>query len=374
MAGQLSYVLVTPYALKKARLGGIVSRLLSRTGLELEAARLISADAEEAARYAEGMSGPLEEYLCSRLPEGAAALLLLKGEAAIAKTLDVVGDFGVSGSIRDTFGDLITDAAGQVVFYEPAVIAPQDEATAERDLLLLAGLTEGDQLEAQPHAGERTLVLIKPDNFRFPNTRPGGVIDVFSRAGLELAAIKVHRMSVAEASAFYGPVLEVLKATMGGRAAAIAREAVGNELNLPVSTELEEQMAALLGPLDAQSRWESLVAFMSGARPSDTPEMEQSRPGTEKIVALIYEGPHAIRKIRELLGATNPANAALGTIRREFGESMMINAAHASDSPENARREIDLLNLHENNLKPVVAPFFRRNGASRLTPALHQPA
>lgn len=374
MAEQLSYVLVTPYALKKARLGGIVSRLLSRTGLELEGARLITPDAGDAARYAEEADELLEAYLCSRLPEGAAALLLLKGEAAVAKTLEAVGDFGVSGSIRDTFGDLITDAAGQVVFYEPAVIAPPDALAAERDLSLLADWTAGDQLPPGTPNEETTLVLIKPDNFRYPNYRPGSVIDVFSRAGLELAALKVHHMSVAEACAFYGPVLEVLKATMGGRAAAIAREAIARELDLPVPAELEEQMAALLGPLDAQSRWESLVAFMSGARPSDTPESEQTRPGTEKIVALIYRGRHAVRKIRELLGATNPANAAQGTIRREFGESMMINAAHASDSPENARREIALLNLHENNLKPVVAPFFRRNDTPRLTPALHQPA
>jgi hypothetical protein len=39
-------------------------------------------------------------------------------------------------------------------------------------------------------------VLIKPDNFRFPNARPGGVIDLFSRTGLYIIAFKVHRMSV----------------------------------------------------------------------------------------------------------------------------------------------------------------------------------
>ena len=48
-------------------------------------------------------------------------------------------------------------------------------------------------------AMERTLVLIKPDNFRFPTGRPGNVIDFFSRTGLYIVAIKVHCMSTAEA-------------------------------------------------------------------------------------------------------------------------------------------------------------------------------
>ena len=62
---------------------------------------------------------------------------------------------------------------------------------------------------------EKTLVLIKPDNFKFPNLRPGGVIEVFSRTGLYIVGFKVHRMSVAQAKEFYGPVLPVLEEKLG---------------------------------------------------------------------------------------------------------------------------------------------------------------
>jgi Nucleoside diphosphate kinase len=62
---------------------------------------------------------------------------------------------------------------------------------------------------------EKTLVLIKPDNFRFPNLRPGGVIEVFSRTGLSIIGFKVHQMSVAQAEEFYGPVLPVLEKKLG---------------------------------------------------------------------------------------------------------------------------------------------------------------
>ena len=64
---------------------------------------------------------------------------------------------------------------------------------------------------------EKTLVLIKPDNFKFPNLRPGGVIEVFSRTGLYIIGFKVHRMSVAQAKEFYGPVLPVLEEKLGAR-------------------------------------------------------------------------------------------------------------------------------------------------------------
>ena len=58
------------------------------------------------------------------------------------------------------------------------------------------------------------------------------------------------------------------------------------------------------------------------------------------VVVQVLEGENAIKRNRELMGATNPANAAPGTIRKDFGESIEANSVHGSDSPENAREEI----------------------------------
>ena len=68
----------------------------------------------------------------------------------------------------------------------------------------------------------------------------------------------------------------------------------------------------------------------------------------------------AVRKIREVLGPTDPSKAPPGTIRREFGSTIMVNAAHASDSPENAAREMGIVNIKENNLKPLIESWFGR--------------
>ena len=64
------------------------------------------------------------------------------------------------------------------------------------------------------------------------------------------------------------------------------------------------------------------------------------------VVVQVLEGESAIAKYRDVMGATDPAKAALGTIRKEFAESIERNSVHGSDSVENAKIEIDL------NFKP----------------------
>ncbi len=58
------------------------------------------------------------------------------------------------------------------------------------------------------------------------------------------------------------------------------------------------------------------------------------------IVVMVLEGENAISKNREIMGATNPANAAPGTIRKDFAENIERNAVHGSDAPETAAFEI----------------------------------
>jgi len=61
------------------------------------------------------------------------------------------------------------------------------------------------------------------------------------------------------------------------------------------------------------------------------------------IVAAVFEGRGVVERIRELMGATDPARAAAGTIRKDFGLDVQRNSTHASDSPENAVKEISLV-------------------------------
>jgi nucleoside diphosphate kinase len=67
---------------------------------------------------------------------------------------------------------------------------------------------------------------------------------------------------------------------------------------------------------------------------------------------------NAVAKIRDVLGPTDPSKAPPGSIRREFGSTIMVNAAHASDSPENARREMGIVNVGENNFRQIIEETY----------------
>jgi nucleoside diphosphate kinase len=298
-------------------------------------------------------------------------VLVFRGEDAVKKVKECVGHIlnerTAGETIRDTYGDYITDAQGNVTYFEPAVLAPPDVASAERDLKLLAEYSDKDggvqdqAIEFPKGANvEKTLVLIKPDNFQFPNSRPGGVIDLFSRTGLYIIGMKVHHMSCAQAEEFYGPVLAVLQDKLRGRAASIAKEVLEPKFEVSFTPDQEKALGDLLGPITGRENWEDIVEFMSGRRPSTCPADLRNAPGTAKIVALIYQGVDAVAKIREVLGPTDPSKAPHGTIRREYGRSIMVNAAHASDAAENAVRETGIIQINENNFRTLIEAWFAK--------------
>jgi nucleoside-diphosphate kinase len=128
-------------------------------------------------------------------------------------------------------------------------------------------------------AVERTLSIIKPDATRRNLT--GAIVDRFEKAGLRVIASRRMRLSQMQAEAFYG----------------VHRE---------------------------RPFFRSLVEFMTSG----------------PVVVQVLEGDSAIAKNREVMGATNPANAAAGTIRKDFAESIEANSVHGSDAPETAANEI----------------------------------
>lgn len=386
MPQQLAYVIITPYSLYKSRTGGILSRLITRTGLELVGARMFAPSLELIKRYSDEtisaddpQDRKIQELIYNYILQNLSPdpktgrkrrvmMLLFQGEDAVRKTRSVIGNISADRrggeTIRDTYGDLIVDENGQVRYFEPAVLAAPTPEEAESKLRLWAHYSDSDGgvlEDVIAYANEkpqRTLVLIKPENFRFPTGRPGNMIDFFSRTGLFIVGVKVHRMSVAQALEFYGPVREVLRTKLKESVGARARSVLEKEFGFTLGTDQERQFGDILGPLFGDNQFENIVRFMSGRAPSETPLGEVNKPGSEKCIALVYEGGEAVRKIRDVLGPTDPSKAPPGSIRREFGQTIMVNAAHASDSPENAQREMGIVNVGENTFRQMVEQFY----------------
>jgi nucleoside-diphosphate kinase len=126
---------------------------------------------------------------------------------------------------------------------------------------------------------ERTLSIVKPDGIK--KNILGEVIRRFQEADIRIAAIKMLHLSKAEAEGFY----------------AVHRE---------------------------RPFFQSLTDFMSSG----------------PCVVMVLEGENVIRRNRELMGATNPAEAAAGTIRKDFASNIEQNAVHGSDGPDTAAFEI----------------------------------
>ena len=126
---------------------------------------------------------------------------------------------------------------------------------------------------------ERTLSIVKPDGVQ--KGAVGQIISRFLNAGLKPVAMKMKWLSTQEAEGFY----------------AVHR---------------------------ARPFFADLVKFMTSG----------------PVVLLVLEGENAIGKNREVMGATNPANAAPGTIRKDIAESIEANSVHGSDSADNAKIEI----------------------------------
>jgi len=388
MSQELAYVIITPYSLHKSRTGGILARLISRTSLEMAAARMFAPSPELVQEYSKvivSANDPqdrriqelIRDYILQNLsPEPKtkkrrrAMMLVFEGADAVRKVRSVVGNISPDRrggeTIRDTYGDLILDEHGQVRYFEPAVLAAPNVEEAQWKLKLWArysdtdgGLAENTIVYPPSEKPEHTLVLIKPDNFRFPTGRPGNVIDFFSRTGLYIVAIKVHCMSTAEAMEFYGPVREILRTRLNDAVGAKAKAAIEKELGFKVPPREEKALGELLGGLSGDHQFENIVKFMSGRAPSECDAAALNQPGTEKCIALVYEGHEAIRKIRDVLGPTDPSKAPPGSIRREFGSTIMVNAAHASDSVENARREMGIVRMgKENTFRKVIEGVY----------------
>ena len=385
MSKELGYVLITPYTLRKSRTGGVLGRLMSRTGLDLVAARMFGPSAELVERYAalirnnediwpeirellsdyvEREMAPTADGQCHRV-----LMLLFEGENAVRKLRDVIGGFEDSiesaDTIRGTFGDYIKANDGSVTYFEPAALAGPTVTDVKESLGLWAeysdsdgGILDNTIRLADEGEVQKTLVIIKPDNFTFPSSRPGNIIDIFSRSGLRLIGAKLLRMSLAEALEFYGPVQPVLRDKLGGMAVDRACGVLAKEFGFDMPEEVKTALADTLGPAFGDNQFYSIMNFMTGQWAPDICGDETLSEGKVRCMTLVYAGENAVEKIRDILGPTDPRKAAPGSVRKEFGTDIMVNAAHASDSPENALREIGIVKVEEDTIKRWYDQYF----------------
>jgi len=130
-------------------------------------------------------------------------------------------------------------------------------------------------------AVQKTYTMIKPDGVR--NRHIGEIVNRFERAGLTIEAMKLDVVTIEQAKANYAEH-------------------------------------------EGKPFYDGLIEYITSG----------------PVVKMVVSGEGAVAKVRTLMGATNPADAAPGTIRGDFGLIMDENVIHGSDSPESAAREIGI--------------------------------
>jgi nucleoside diphosphate kinase len=395
MADELTYVLISPYSLHKSRTGGIMSRLLSLTHLQLVEARMYAFSDELAEKFA-GTIGEMdiephlrqafvqycEENLRRDNPLGISnrcLVLFFKGPNAVRHMKDdVVGSITrtpMGDRVRRTYGDFIGYPDGDVRYFEPAVICAADHEANRKQLTLLDEYAESDggvieesvtfPDEVLPRV-QTTLVILKPENFARPSRKPGNIIDVFAASGCYFVGAKLFSMTVNQGLEFYGPLEEMFVERLKGKVTEELRRTLSPVFKFPVSDDTFAAMSELVKHQNATYEFYRIVEYMTGLDPAKvTDPVARNRPGASKCLALLYRGPSAVQVIRHWLGSTDPDAAAPGTVRSDFARDLMRNGAHASDSVENAERERKIIGLwgqqDAGHLHKLVAEYLEQS-------------
>ena len=383
MAVELAFAMITPYSLHKSRTGGIIGRLLSLSQLDLVAVHMYAPSDAWVDEYLgilkkSDLGNPVREAFIQYVDENfrrnnpsglsnRCMLLLFKGENALNHLLDdVVGHASpkVEGhTVRGTYGDFRHDAQGRIKYFEPAVICGPDPETMREELAFFArtAASDGGIIESAivlpPTAKnvQTELVILKPENFERRSRRPGNIIDVFARTGLYIVGAKLLTMSAAQGEAFYAPLLDVFREKLQFLIENTMRKRLADAFDFAIPDDFYASANRMLADLNARTEFDKIVHYMTGVDPqSIKTEADRSRPGPVRSLALLYRGEDAIEKIRRWQGATNPLKAEAGTVRSDFGRDLMRNAAHASDSPENAERERKIIGLWKTAEAPMI--------------------
>jgi len=393
MPDELAYALITPYSLMKSRTGGIIGRLFSLPTLRLAGAHMYAPSdrfvdeyvaniAEQ--RIARSHKKALIRYCNEQLRPSnilgitnRAMLLLFEGANAIRSLKrDVIGSFGShtgppGDTVRGTFGDFVEVPSGELSYFEPAVVTCTCRKTLKKQLAVFKKYADRDGGTLEKvipfEKGERpetTLVIIKPDNFVRSSSRPGNIIDRFSRTGLYIVGAKVLHLSVAQAVEFYKPLRSQFVEKLKGSVTEHLKSALRGEFDFAICDDEFDRIGDLLKDRNAECEFMKIVSYMTGVPAEECSTAPLKSPGRATSLALLYQGVDAVEKIRRILGSTNPDEAAAGTVRSDYGNNLMQNGAHASDSVESALRERRIVGLSARekkwDIQKIISEYLAR--------------
>jgi nucleoside diphosphate kinase len=367
----MAYILITPYSLLKSRTGGILARILSNNDLDLRAVRMYAPSDSMVDDYiraikkdaqSEKITNLFVRYIEHNLRKdnpskisNRCVLLLFEGDNAadvIKQAVGYITHRSTGDTVRITYGDYVAHG-DEVVYFEPAVLCAPNEEAVKTHLKVFKRYAVSDggvvtnSLSSCIHEkhAQTTLVMLKPDNFRRRSTRPGNIIDLFSKTGLYIVGAKLVRFSVSQAEEFYKPLKKIFEVKLESEVRKQIENLFDEHLEMPIYEDDLTYIARRLRRNNAMFHFNDIIEYITGVNPELITGEDYLKPGKERCLCLLYYGASAVSKIRRILGDTDPQTARGGTVRREFGHDILKNGVHASDSPKSALRERKIVGL-----------------------------
>lgn len=242
--------------------------------------------------------------------------IVMQGENAIEKVKRIVGrertkmkkDYWHGTTIRGMFfGGSRKEKFGLIKLYENVVQMSIDKEEAVKLIRLMWGKYKEVSISLRYLKGyemeedeERTFIMLKPDAVK--HRLIGKVIDDLSKSGLYIVGAKIARPTLSQVEHHYAHI-----------------KSKGKKI-------FNEVMKYIYGN------------------------------GDTRLIQMVYQGPkgEVMRAIREIIGSTNPKEAAIGTIRRSYGKDLNSNIIHASSSLDDTERELALWDTQNELLEPII--------------------
>jgi len=308
-------IFIDNVSLKRSITGKIIDILL-RTDLEIVGMKMFVPNEEMIKDFCNIIKSKISaSYIRHSYIDKRILAIVMQGENAVDKVKNITGrertkmkrDYWHGTTIRGIYFGGSRKINPFFKVYENVVQIAQNRHEASRLIKLLWGKYQESSISLRHLRGyekneneERTFIMLKPDAVQYKLI--GKIIDDLSRSGLYIVGAKVAKPTVEQVRHHYSH--------LKNKGMDIFRRVVNNIY----------------------------------------------KKGESKVIQLVYQGPkgEVMRVIREIIGSTDPREAAIGTIRRSYGKDLDSNVIHASSSLDDTERELALWDTQNELLEPII--------------------
>jgi len=360
MAKELAYMIVPQHTLDRGLVGNVIEGADPGipTQLDLVVARMFTPSKERMDALCKAELIESQRDFLERQPAGRRALFLgfygedaretVYGAVCRARGIRKFNTFNEQTGLVDpavlVCGDFSDE--GFVRSIQPWLAEPYDDS----------GIPEQEDV---PNDKELSLVMLKHETMGKGLGNIGHALSILDQADQNLVGASIVKISEECARKFYKPLQALFVTRLIDGVAIKLVDALNEVFDFTIEPDVYMSITKLLAVPNANHQYQTIVDCLLG---SSQDEHSRIYNPSKNLLVLFYQGEKAIDHIRERVGTPNIGKAQRGTLRHQLGVDYLRNGVHATDSPENYRREKNLIwRCMKLNLPEEVKPYIPKS-------------